>query len=342
MKKIFLILGLGLALTTTNAQEEKNELEISGSVDTYFKYDFSGTSNIPTSFADNHNSVSLGMLDIALSQSIGKASFVGEFSFGPRSYKSIPTFDANSDGVGDGQNVNIQNLYVSYALSDAVSLTAGYMGTFVGYEVISPVGNFNYSTSYLFSAGPFQNAGFKVDWSISEKVGLMVGAFNDWNVYQDVNGISDFGAQLFLSPTEGWEAYVNFLTGSSSGTIIDLTTGFQISDDFYLGLNAADYTYAESDLGGYTGLALYPQVAVSEKLALGYRGEYFIVKEDKTMDFDSQNVFSNTLTLNYYAGPLTFSTELRLDSASEEWFVDGDDAPNKSATQFLMAAIYSF
>jgi hypothetical protein len=59
------------------------------------------------------------------------------------------------------------------------------MATFVGYEVISPVGNFNYSTSYLFSAGPFQNAGLKATYAFSDKVSLMAGIFNDtWNSYR--------------------------------------------------------------------------------------------------------------------------------------------------------------
>ncbi len=344
MKKnaLIVLFGLLIGFYASAQEEEKPGLEISGSVDTYFKYDFSGKSNIPTSFADNQNSVSLGMLDIALSQTVGKASFVGEFSFGPRSFKSIPTFDSDGDGNGDGQNVNIQNLYVSYALTDKLSATAGYMGTFVGYEVISPAANFNYSTSYLFSAGPFQNAGFKLDYAISDRFAVMAGIFNDWNIYQDINGISDFGAQIYVSPVDGWDAYVNFVTGPQSGTIIDLTTGYQISDDFYLGLNFADYTYSEKDLGGYTGVALYPQYAFSEKLALGYRGEYFIMKEDKTSSTKSENVFSNTFTLNFYAGPMTFSSELRFDSASFEGFEKENGDPTKSASQILFAAIYAF
>ena len=59
--------------------------------------------------------------------------------------KSIP----NGDGT-DGNSFNIQNLYAAYAVSDKFTLTAGYMGTFIGYEVISPLSNFHYSTSYLF------------------------------------------------------------------------------------------------------------------------------------------------------------------------------------------------
>ena len=102
------------------AQDEEEEtagLVISGSVDVYYKYDLSGyvdesdgTSNINTSFADNQNSISIGMLDVGLSQTFGKASFVGEFSFGPRSFKSIPTFQIDSE---DDININIpEYLYV--------------------------------------------------------------------------------------------------------------------------------------------------------------------------------------------------------------------------------------
>jgi hypothetical protein len=42
----------------------------------YYKYDFAKKENIGTSFATDQNSVSLGMLDIALKKTTGKASFV--------------------------------------------------------------------------------------------------------------------------------------------------------------------------------------------------------------------------------------------------------------------------
>jgi hypothetical protein len=77
-------------------------LEISGSGDLYYKYDFSdfkatsGSSNISTSFATDQNSISLGMLNLILKKSAGKASFVGDVSFGPRGqYQSIPTGDVS-------------------------------------------------------------------------------------------------------------------------------------------------------------------------------------------------------------------------------------------------------
>jgi hypothetical protein len=352
MKKLsLLILSLVFVTVIAKAQDEEDEgLQISGSVDTYWKYDFSGykdgsgLGNIPTSFADNQNSISIGMIDVALSQTVGNASFVGEFAFGPRSFKSIPLFQP--DGDFDDVFVGIQNLYASYAFSDVISLTAGYMGTFVGYEVISPAGNFSYSTSYLFTNGPFQNSGIKADFAISDRFAFMVGLFNDWNVYQDFNGVSDFGAQVYFMPVDGWDVYVNFLTGDPSGTIIDLTTGWQISDALYIGLNAADYT-AQDDAGGYTGVAIYPQYAISDGFELGIRYENFKFKEFTDADFgaiSSQSVNAFTLTANLKAGPLTIIPEFRIDSASDEFFYSdssGND-PSKSASQFLIAAVYAF
>jgi hypothetical protein len=43
----------------------------------YYKYDFAKKENELVSFATDQNSVSLGMLDIALKKTTGKASFVG-------------------------------------------------------------------------------------------------------------------------------------------------------------------------------------------------------------------------------------------------------------------------
>lgn len=317
-------------------------LTISGSVDAYYKYDFSGHKNIPTSFASDQNSLSIGMIDLGLKKKVGKASFVGEVSFGPRSDQSLPT--ANT-------NYHIQNLYVSYDVTDKLNLTGGYMSTFIGYEVISPAGNFNYSTSYLFTNGPFQNAGVKATYTFSDKVSLMAGIFNDeWNAYQSMHNVDAFGAQLFISPVKGWTAYINLLTANNStptsGTEVDLTTAYQITSAFKLGLNAADYTAAKgAGTGGFSGVALYPQLAVSSAVTLGLRGEYF---KNKAGTYQSagplagESVTGLTLTANIKSGPLTLIPEVRLDNGSKDMFVNSDNMTTKSASQFVLAAVYAF
>ncbi len=318
-------------------------LVIYGSADTYWKYDFSGHANIPTSFASDQNSVSIGMVDLGLKKKVGKAAFVGELSFGPRSDQSIPA-----------SGYHIQNLYVSYDVTDKFNLTAGYLATFIGYEVISPTGNFNYSTSYLFTNGPFQNAGFKATYAFSDKISLMAGIFNNyWNVYssfRNVGGgtssgdVSTFGAQLMVTPVKGWTAYLNMAAGSYSGTEFDLTTAYQITDAFKLGLNVADFS-APNSAGGFAGVALYPQLAISKAITLGIRGEYFKTKTGSYTDAGpapGESVMGLTFTANIKAGPITLIPEMRLDNGSAPMFVDSNLSSVKSASQFLLAAVYAF
>ena len=125
----FVAVGAKANITTVDTSKTAPDppLVFSGSVDTYFKYDFSGRANIPTSFANEQNSVSIGMIDLGLKKTVGKASFVGELSFGPRGQQqSIPNADPGlvsidhingnpASGTGVGYtSYHIQNLYVSY------------------------------------------------------------------------------------------------------------------------------------------------------------------------------------------------------------------------------------
>lgn len=345
MKKVTLILALTLTSIMTFAQDaaetapKSTPLEISGSGDLYYKYDFSKIPNIGTSFATDQNSLSLGMLDIALKKSFGKVSFVGELSFGPRGAgQSIPD-------VG-GQSFHIQNLYATYAFTDKFSMTAGYMGTFIGYEVISPVANFHYSTSYLFTNGPFQNAGIKANYKISDKFGAMLGIFNDtWNNYQanPNKGLNAIGGQLSYA-SGPVSAYLNFMDGSVSGTILDLTASFQLSEKFKLGLNAADFSGVVDD-AGFSGVAFYPSYSITDAFALGLRAEYFQAKENAA-GFSGvaadESVTAFTLSGNYKHGGFTLIPEFRLDNGSASQFFESNGSPTKSASQATLAVVYGF
>ncbi|MDB5137644.1 MAG: hypothetical protein JWP37_4247 [Mucilaginibacter sp.] len=365
MKKLLLLSLLAVAIVSAKAETTAPidtgkaaapappdpPLVFSGSVDTYWKYDFAKRANIPTSFASDQNSVSIGMIDLGLKKKVGKASFVGEISFGPRGQEqSLPDGSNSLDPIVTPgvSSYHIQNLYVSYDVTDKFNLTAGYMSTFVGYEVISPAANFNYSTSYLFTNGPFQNAGFKATYAFSDKVSLMAGIFNNyWNTYTSYSStgeslgsgdVSTFGAQLTVTPVKGWTAYLNVLTGSYSGTEFDLTTAYQITDAFKLGLNAATFSPPHNG-AGFDGVAIYPQLAVSKVVTFGLRGEYFDVKKG------GGNVTGITATANIKAGPLTFIPEVRFDNKTTAFyapFKDSNGVSTNSASQFLLAAVYAF
>jgi hypothetical protein len=303
-------------MTSAQAQEEPT-FSVSGSVDSYYR---SAEYSPGTSFADL-NGFSLGMANIVLSYEGEKSGFVADLVYGPRGA------DAVFNSTGSSNIVN--QLYVYYNVSDSFTLTLGNFNTFLGYEVISPVGNFNYSTSYMFSNGPFSHTGLKADIAVSDDVSLMLGALNstDYTESQPVGDDYMFGAQLGL-----YGQYINFLSGGNANVSqVDFTGGINISDSFFLGVNATSY---KDDSVEWSGVALYPQLTVTDSFSLGLRGESFDIKE-------SNKFTSFTVTGSFTSGNLTIKPEIRVDSADEKvsaWSADGDD----SLSSFVLAAIYSF
>ena len=201
----FLVFG---GMTGAQAQEEPT-FSVTGSVDSYYR---SSEYAPGTSFA-NLNGFSLGMANIVLSYEGEKHGFVADLVYGPRGA------DAVFNSTGSSNIVN--QLYVYYNVSDSFTLTLGNFNTFLGYEVISPVGNFNYSTSYMFSNGPFSHTGLKADIALSDDVSLMLGVLNstDYTESQPVGDDYMFGAQLGL-----YGQYINFLSGGISNVCLLYTS----------------------------------------------------------------------------------------------------------------------
>ncbi|PIB30688.1 porin [Maribacter sp. 4G9] len=324
-------------------EEEAPKFTLSGSIDAYYRANLNAGNGVdaqaPGSSFANLPGFALGMANVIAGYEGEKVGFVADLVFGPRGTDAIfasPMYSATGDIVNQ--------LYAYWNVSDAVTLTFGNFNTFLGYEVISPVANFNYSTSYLFSYGPFSHTGLKADFAISDDFSLMLAVMNptDLTEFNPV-GQYAYGVQLGYSGQ-----YANLLIDNGSYEI-DFTGGFDLSDSFFLGLNAAYFNGDEEDgIGSFAGVAVYPQLATSENFTLGLRGEYFtetdffgaIGASDAEGD---ASVFAVTLTGSATIGNLMIKPELRLDSTSEDTtFVNGNGEPIGSLSSFLLAAIYSF
>lgn len=347
MKSICTLLLLTISTTFMFAQEEtedKKKFTVEGSVDVYFRQNISGPNGEDaiapnTSFA-NRNGFALGMANVigSFESENGKVGAVADLVFGPRGEEAV---------FLSGPSSNIVNqLYVYWNVSEKVKLTLGNFNTFLGYEVISPTANFNYSTSYMFSYGPFSHTGIKADFTLSEDFSAMLAVLNQTDA-TEFNFDNDYtlGAQLGYKST-----YLNFLYGKQGGNTestfqVDLTTGYDLSDDFFLGLNA---TYNDTDGASFYGVALYPQFKTSDAFTLGLRGEYFAEGEGGAGaigGYDEEgdaSVVAVTLTGSYTVGDLTIKPEFRLDSASEDTFLDTDLDPSNSLSSFVIAGIYKF
>ena len=338
IKKILFFLGLVVVLsfsTSIQAQDSDDAapeptFNFSGSVDTYFRASFSEDPVAPgTSFA-NLNGFALGMANFIVSYEGEKSGFVADVVFGPRGS------DAVFGSVGNSSEM-VNQLYAYYNISDGVTFTLGNFNTFLGYEVISPVANFNYSTSYMFSYGPFSHTGAKLDFSISDDVSLMLGVFNQTDQTEaNYDRYTAFGAQLGL-----YGQYLNYLGGDGYSQI-DFTGGFNLSDSFFLGINATTASL-EGDTG-FSGVALYPQLTASDSFAIGLRGEFFSETDGfgALVDNGDADNFSLTLTGSITSGNFILKPEFRLDSCSSSIFAISPTSTADSLSSFVVAAIYQF
>jgi hypothetical protein len=365
-------------------EEEPSKLTLSGSVDAYFRSNFNAPnrgefSQTPTSSFGNLPGFSLGMANIIATYEGKKVGAVADLVFGPRGEDAVFGSPLYAGGLaGSSQIVN--QLYVYWNVNDVVTLTFGNFNTFLGYEVISPTGNFNYSTSYMFSYGPFSHTGLKADFALSDEWSLMAAVMNPTDMTEfNASGTYTLGTQLGYSTDMG-STYLNFVYGDQDGKLtndgsligdqssagktfqVDLTTGFNVSDALFIGVNTtynttssgqifngSDIQDTNGDGSGFYGFAGYLQATTSEKFAIGLRGEYFSVFNGGLEGVvgvngaGDGNVFAMTLSGNAKISKnLTLIPELRLDSMAQEFFVNKDLNPSKSLASFLLAAVFAF
>ena len=373
MKKIYLTVFCAMIAnfvqaekSTTKPEDDKNPLSFSGYVDTYYFLNSNKTrSNLGASgferiFDQKANTFQVGLAQLKTTYTSGRVEGVMDLVFG--NHADLGNYgNIVSPLGGSGTALAIKQAYIDFDLSDKFSITAGQFGTNVGYEVIDAPVNFNYSLSNLFGNGPFYHTGIKLNYAVSDKVGLMVGVNNGLDSKDDNNDGKGVMAQLFVSPTDGFNVYLNYFGSNEAEdgadkdvfSVLDLTTSYQITDKFLLGLNAASGSNAT---GKWAGAALYANGSLTEKFGLGARLEYFDNKsgaiyltkgEDAAGNTVGVSVTSATLTGNVIISEnLLFKPEVRFDSYSKATgvtqFVNKEGTGVDSQTTFGGALIFFF
>jgi hypothetical protein len=332
-------------------EEEKKApvLTITGSVDGYYKYDFGKTTaNSFTSFTQTHNAFSLGMASLKFEHKGEKVSAVADLGFGPRA----KSFAYTDDGITQA----IKQLYVSYSPTDWLKFTLGTWGTHVGYELLDPQLNRNYSMSYMFTNGPFSHTGLKAEVS-KGKHGVMLGIANatDFRIPPDDYINKKFLlAQYSFAASDNVKFFLNYVSGQNPDTSktnqFDAVVTAKISGKFNIGYNGTinstkfwDGSKNTESLAWW-GSALYLNFDPKPWFGLTLRGEYFSDKNNLkiAVNPDGCNIFATTLSANFKSGGFTFIPEFRLDNSNKETFVDKDGVFKKAAANFLFAAVYSF
>ncbi len=337
-----------LFLVTKAQDSTSGTLKISGSVDGYYRYNFNNAKDVPstnnfTSFTNSHNSFELGMASVKFDYSKGKIGAVADLGFGTRAAE----FSYNETGV----LAAIKQAYVTYAPSDKVKFTMGKWATHMGYELVDPQLNRNYSMTHLFTYGPFTHTGLKADFTLGSGFGLMVGVANPTDYVSAPFAKKNVIAQVSKT-SDHLNAYLNYVGGKdlddNSVNQIGLTLLAPVTSKFGLGLDAAYKTVDPSAAGSnisWWGTALYVNIDPSDKFGITLRGEHF-ADDDGLAGFGT-GITAGTLSFNIKPVPgIMIIPEFRLDGAGAATYYKNSDAlgaaSQKSTGSFILAAVLSF
>lgn len=397
MKKSYLVLGCLLSLsasaatdkdsTSTARQEEesKGKFTFSGYIDSYYFGNFNrpasrsnlGSAGNARAFEQRAGQFSIGLVQTRIGYSNAKSDVVVDLAFGPNA--DLGNYGNILGPLGRGStSLAIKQAFFNWKATEKLMFTAGQFGTHIGYEVIDAPVNYNYSLSNLFNNGPFYHLGVKATYAFSDKASLMLGLVNNVDNLNDNNRAKGLIGQLFVSPASGWNVYLNGIVSNeanprasgrdSTGSyaLLDLTTTYQLTEKFFLGLNAAVGSQKGDFQGGgnigsrksWGGVALYTNYAFTSVFGLGARYEYFDnssgARALRNRLGEGTSVNSFTLTANFTAadGHLLIKPEFRVDSYAKPnvrgaeqqlQFEDSDGNFTKSSQSTLgMAFIYKF
>jgi hypothetical protein len=350
VRKIALLtVVFGVSFSELYAQDSSSNgsLTISGSVDAYIRYNFQNAKSISksnnyTSFTNSQNSFELGMASVKFDYTKGKVGAVADLGFGTRAAE----FSYNETGV----LAAIKQAYITYAPSEKVKFTMGKWATHVGYELLDPQLNRNYSMSYMFSYGPFSHTGIKADFTLGDGFGAMVGVVNPTD-YLSAPFSKKFVIGQVSKTSDNFSAFLNYVGGKDIDdngiNQLGLTALTTVSDKFGIGFDGTVKSVKEvgKTATSWWGSALYFNVDPSEKFGFTVRGEYF--EDKKGVAGFGTSIIDATVSLNWKpAKGILIIPEFRLDNSSNALFFKNSDpitgATAKGSGAFILAAVFSF
>jgi hypothetical protein len=341
MKKVFFLLIILSVIFIGQKSFAQDTHNFSGYIETNYNYYLGDTTvNALRSYDAKANQILLNNVHLALSGTpSSKVSYVVELDFGT---------DAgvhgllNQVGGGPAIGVDVQEAYMTYALSDKFKFTGGRFVTFEGIEVIEGPANPTISRGYLYGlAEAFTHVGGYFTFAASNKIDFKLGVVNGWDLLIDNNQnktiIGRFGVNLgdplAFGISGSWG--VEQVASDDSRTSIDLTGVTKVIPGVTLNFQG---NYGAETMGTidatWMGFGLQPVIAFSDNIDLGARIEYFsdsdgIRSGTGIEDFNTLNL---TLVPTFKYDSFTFRFEYRFDTASDEIFPVSEDTPSKSSS----------
>lgn len=304
-------------------------------------------------FESPGNQFSLGLIQTKFEAGNEDWQVVADLIHGPNAeLTNFNNLRGNTTGSASSTtSTAIKQAYVSAKLIKDLKLTVGQFGTHIGYEVVESYQNANYMLGYLFGFGPFYHTGAKLDYAISDKISVMAGVVNGWDLQADNNKDKTVIGQITLKPISELTLIFNYAGGNETRTsdsttipsttvgysnvggmrhIADFVAQYQVSKMIKVGVNVV---YGENKVNKDTaaavwgGAAAYLSVTPVDGFTASYRLDYFDDRQGARSLFgltrpSATKVMGHTVTgtISMYGGHFLIRPEVKYDMADAEVF----------------------
>ncbi len=331
------------------AKTWKDLITIDGLVDTYYQWNFTGSTSLTStapagsvavrSFDINSNTFTLNYAKVGIGvnpEPVGLRLDLGYGATGALINAANPS-DASSDPF------LVEQAYATIVPVTNLTLDFGKFVTTAGSEVIEANKNWLYSRSILFFNIPLLHTGFRATYKVSDALTLQGSVINGWNgvgIAPDITKDKTFGVSANITvPGVGTNIIATgyFGKGEATGaatasTDTRLLADLVVAQTFGpLGLNLNfDYvTDKAANIDGFTGVAIMGHYTVSDHLSATARFEYA-----RNGDPTHIKLIEGTVGLGVgLGGRFEFRPEVRVDNASVPDFDPDGTGGFKDKTQ---------
>lgn len=296
-------------------------------------------------FESPGNQFSLGLIQTKFEAGNEDWQVVADLIHGPNAeLTNFNNLRGSGTQTSSTTSTAIKQAYVSAKLVKDLKLTVGQFGTHIGYEVVESYQNANYMLGYLFGFGPFYHTGAKLDYAFSDKISVMAGVVNGWDLQADNNKDKTVIGQITLKPISELTLILNYAGGNETRSvsalpetnvggmrhIADLVAQYQVNKMVKVGINLV---YGENKVNKETaaavwgGAAAYVSVTPVDGFTASYRLDYLDDRQGARSLFGltratGTKVMGHTVTgtISMYGGHFLIRPEVKYDMADAEVF----------------------
>jgi hypothetical protein len=322
------------------AKTWKDLITVEGLVDTYYQWNFTGTTSLTTpagapiivrSFDVNANTFTLNYAKVGIGVNADPVGLRLDLGYGATGAIINAAYAPDVPGnTAQSLAFVAQQAYATVAPVTNLTLDFGKFVTTAGAEVIEANKNWMYSRSILFFNIPLLHTGVRATYKISDALTLQASVVNGWNgtgILPDITAAKTYGVSANITVpgvgtniiATGYFGKGEAVTATTASTdtrlLADLVVAHTVGP---LGLNLNfDYvTDKAAGIDGFTGVAVMGHYSVSDKLTASARFEYA-----RNGDPTHVKLIEGTFNLGVpLGGRFEFRPEVRVDNASQPNF----------------------